>query len=287
VCFVKKGESLMRSQKRLGFTLIELLVVIAIIAILVGLLLPAVQKVRAAAARTKCINQLKQTVLACHAYNDANNGLPPTYGAQTNIAYAPTGSTFWFLLPFMEQQNLYNQANYTSTNTGTFGTYVGYAYNVPMKMFQCPSDPTVQTAGTSVTGVGSYVSNFQVFGSIGGTSSVANMPDGTSNTIFFAETFASCGTGPTYNMWGTYSGFAGANPAYNLGTQAAPITPPFQTNATNSANCLVGYTQGPHISSMNAGVGDGSVRTLTSGLSGSTFWAAITPNGGEVLGADW
>src|SRR4030081_2478305 len=100
---------------RRGFTLIELLVVVAIIAILIGLLVPAVQKVRDAASRMTCANNVKQVVLACHNYHDANKKLPP---ASATLG-GKIGSAHYFLLPYVEQGALFQQSNGIAFNVRT------------------------------------------------------------------------------------------------------------------------------------------------------------------------
>jgi prepilin-type N-terminal cleavage/methylation domain-containing protein len=303
-----------RQRGRAAFTLIELLVVIAIIAILIGMLLPAVQKVREAAARSQCANNLKQMGIATqNAANTYSGYLPPVLG------YYPPGTTnkigsrygmgahVW-LLPFLEQQNLFT----------TLQVYAGYGYSpgsngapttgtTPVKTYMCPSDPTNLT---SSPGYNSYLDNILVFGTpgtlnvqkntsttpttvsvvgytigsynTGGAKFPNDIRDGTSNVIFWTETLASC-NGTTFTWWYTvpWGGFP------VVGNR--PLNPPNAAfyPSVNKNTCSPGNANSAHAGVVLAGLGDGSVRNLSSGMSQYTYNLALIPNDGLPLGSDW
>jgi prepilin-type N-terminal cleavage/methylation domain-containing protein len=247
-------------RTRSAFTLIELLVVIAIIAILIALLIPAVQKVREAAARTQCTNNLKQWALATHSAHDVYKKLPAVIGPfPTKTCSSPCPSVFFHLLPFVEQANIAAEAQKSF--------WLSAAH--PLALMQCPSDASFSEGVATMTGPGYPPSTF-------GTGSYA------SNPLVF---------GTTYCGW-NYGWLDNQASTVNSGSAAPGIT-----FTTGSTGCVAGAPHSYHSGIMVVGVGDGSVRTISENFNSaygagaapgaSKFYVVLTPSGGEVNPADW
>jgi prepilin-type N-terminal cleavage/methylation domain-containing protein len=308
---------LTRGRQRVGFTLIELLVVIAIIAILIGLLLPAVQKVRDAAARLQCMNNIKQLSLATVNCSDTHQGeIPPYYARYPRHSKAgPRYNLHVWILPFIEQDNVFNQMpTYISTSSWSYAASTGYTFNFtfpPMKIYQCPSDPTNGPQATEPA-VTSYLSNALIVGGcqvtpstvaggiptalatdfVEGQNYPAYISDGTSNTFWWVEAFGRCPNGyyPGGYIWAwnkvTFSpsdyDFLGALPYFS---PPNAYFYPGQTVAT--CGNYPDQAMSAHAAVVLAGLCDGSVRAFSQGMSQYTYSLAMIPNDGLPLGSDW
>jgi prepilin-type N-terminal cleavage/methylation domain-containing protein/prepilin-type processing-associated H-X9-DG protein len=302
----------MRPPRRNAFTLIELLVVIAIIAILIGLLLPAVQKVREAAARLKCTNNLKQIGLAMHNYHGAVERFPPGFDSQAaslnGDGLGPGWGWVTHLLPYLEQDNLFKQITLNQDIAAPANAGVRER---PLPLLLCPSDTAPPTfvvsdeAGAPLTAVA-----FANYVAVGGTFEVSGFPDtgtgtfyrnsrtrvadvsdGTSNTLFVTERAQKRSPQTTWVGAVTNAAVPPINPAFefegppvlvltNTGTAADGRTP-------NNALLHVEDANSRHTGGVNGLFGDGSVRFIRDSISPVTWEGIGTRAGGEVVSLDF
>ncbi len=283
-------------RDRHGFTIVELLVCIGILTILVAILLPAIQRVRESAARIQSQNNLRQIILATHNFAEANHGRFPSMDGNPTSANADGHGLLAAILPFF-----------------------GYPLPPPLSddnldpaypfvpNYLSPADPT--TSWGNGRALASYAVNAQAF--CWNPTLTTTFPDGLSNTIALAEHYSTkCGESGWEVEFGYGLGFCenlGSEPTQrratfadggsnldafdtslgdqypepgNFPTLTFQVAPPF-------SECNEHLAQTPHRDGMLAAIADGSCRVLAPTISPATFWAAVTPAGGEVLGSDW
>jgi prepilin-type N-terminal cleavage/methylation domain-containing protein/prepilin-type processing-associated H-X9-DG protein len=296
-------------RRQSGFTLIELLVVIAIIAILIGQLLPAVQKVREAAARMKCSNNLKQLSLACHNYESSIGGYPPVYlsGSQPGWVTA--------VLPYIEQDNLSRLWPTGLDPNNTHWTDPAYAnvVSTPLAVQTCPSSPvggrvlgpptfsftaaTADYAAAASFDASLYaqlyppgITDTSAPMQAGTPGRITLVTDGTANTVLLVEMSGrpywylpnKQRSSSTTNNPRTYGfGFWAHNNAHNLETFLADGSGPGTACAVNCSNQFGVYSF--HTCGANVAFADGSVRLLSERTPPRILAALITRSGGEIV----
>ena len=282
-----------------GFTLIELLVVIAIIAILIALLVPAVQKVREAAARTQCINNLKNIGLAMHGFHDGNKRLPP--GCANDVAPFGNGGAGWgsswmvYILPNIEQGALYQQWQFNNSSGYTNGANMTLIANLTLAVYRCPSSAVnpfmaarngngtilmnVSYTGIAGSAVGGPIAGFS-YNSNAGISSDSGVLFGLSQVKLVAITDG------TSNTW-----MVGEQSNHLLDVNRAPITAGYTAGVGNSGGDY-GWIMGADFTGPVSGFTDGreyqctSVRYQINQIGWAANSASITGNGSQGLHND-
>jgi type II secretory pathway pseudopilin PulG len=310
--------------RRRGLTVIEVLVLLGIVGLVVALVLPAVRKVRDAEARTSCVNNLKQVVLATHNYNDTYGKLPPLAGAPVENGRPYPQSFFFVIVPFIEAGPTYGDGMRRATTpgltwTGPAGS--GQIYNACFcKPYVCRADPT--NPGTRLTACGwvgaSYGANYQVFGTEDWDSKyrLGKIPDGSTYTIFLADRFAQF-PGPdgrftdpdgipqqACNLWAWPANYPPNPPTayrspvpqnaamfayHNLDTGQGYGEVVFRQPQVGIGAFEADYrsVQSGHAGVVQVGMGDGSVHAVSARVSQPTWQNAVTPADGQTFGSDW
>lgn len=253
--------------RRPGVTVIELLVVLAILLLLAALLIPAVQRVRDAAARMQSSNNLKQLALAVHSFHDTNRGFPPIVGD----CVGKTGSLHFFILPYIEQGPLFNE--------GTNAVWDNNVWGKPIAIYSDPRDTSAPPGNVYAHWLAttSYPGNWMVFKDGKEMTTIGQITDGTSNTLMFGQRYQMCNGTPA--AWG-YPGLYLWAPMVAYYNQSLPQQAPVQSECDPSRPQAIG-------NALLIALCDGSVRTIGPGISAITWANVCDPADGNVLGNDF
>jgi hypothetical protein len=295
---------------------------------LIGLLLPAVQKVRESANRSKCQSNLRQMGLATHSFYDSKGTMPPAVGdvGKTTIPNHTSNSTiFYHLLPYLELLTIFELGHQPSNTPPRYVSWTDPTRNQAIRIYGCPADPTLPATGlVNNNGVTSYGANFQVFGrpllagslspgsgNIGTFNGYPRLPesfrDGTSQTILFTDMGAQTGNASRASTSSLLPSamVSGGTACFRYWAYPTPTNPLANNTAFFAAWTQNGFgdptpqyqvkqadidptrPHSPHAGGINVCMGDASVKSVAKNVSPTTWWAACTPAGKDVLGGDW
>jgi len=299
-----------RNPRLRGFTLIELLVVIAIIAILISLLIPAVQKVREAANRSTCQNNMKQIGIAFHTHHDslrifptAGNGADPTRtmaGASPEVAPKQALGWAYQILPYLEQSSLWNEPNELNVKAATLAVYFCPTRRSPVAYFVASTDGAPPNPALGLRGQMDYAGNIgQSYSTPSGVvvtpsntvppMTLKRIVDGTSNTLMVGERFVHA---PAYMQWyapGTEcdthrGGYAAGNATASYAILRASAQPPVQDRLTYTGTADFARFGSAHYGAFGGLFCDGSVRSIGYDIDYlNVLKAIVTRDGGEAV----
>ncbi|MCI0638516.1 MAG: DUF1559 domain-containing protein [Gemmataceae bacterium] len=279
--------------RRGGFTMVELLIILALLLLLLAFLLPAVARLREASGRAQAMNNQKQISLGLHSFHDSFRKLPPAFDKPDFGNFQIPGSVHVFLLPFVEQDNVFQQYQMNQAEAG----------NALIPTFVSPMDPSLKD---EKNGVQNHAANLRFFADSGlKTKHDADMPapkatepgnttfvmvtDGLSNTVWYATKYAFCGNGgsryasPPNKITAAFFGQNHAQEKAGLGAKAT-----FQVMPSDKeCLCTPLLAQSFEKQGIIAGLADGSVRFLTAEMSAETWNRLLHPTDGLPLGSDF
>jgi type II secretory pathway pseudopilin PulG len=305
-----------RKRKRAGISVIEVLIVIAIIVVVIGLIPPALQKIREQSDLSQTANRLKEVALSLHKCHDIHKRFPPAWGPfprpyPGKPATVPSATLYYWLLPYLKADEVYDRGQPVATGGTPKPVWTNpNCYSLVVSPYVAPADHTtvdgtVQLEGTIHWGAGNFAANARAFGGFKRDATpeawdckarMASIASGSSNVIAFATRYARCGAPPGGSAWAggnttaSFGNFMISGAFFASDIEDAPLTgvytryPPFQA-APSPTECDPLLAHGYSRAGIQIALFDASVRTVTPAISSATWGQACHPY--HYVGSDW